>query len=271
MINYVSLESALRMIPRPLFEQSNRLDFLSWMLDGYRELKLRQAYQRGVKILEIIDGKLELPKDIKEINLVTYLYKQPTQEDLYSLQTCICNPEETTTTEEDTNNVCQYTLAYRQFLNSPYYHNNFIPLQYKGVSSEIICKDCPNKTQICQYTFTIDPCNVLYTNIKTGYICIDYDTEIVDEQGIVMIPDLQDLKQYLSYYAQYRHWEERASGKEESAFQLANNNLEKANIYYNKVKGAVTLRGLDAHSISMARNGQFNKWIKLPERYVYSR
>lgn len=271
MTNYVSMESALRLVPKPLFEQSNRFDFLSWMLDGYRELKLREENERVVKIFEITQNKVELPQDIKEINLITYLFKEPTQEDLYSVQSCICNPEETTTTTEDTNNVCQYTLAYRQFLNSPYYNNNFIPMQYKGVSSTLLCRNCPNKHSQCQYSFTIDKDKVLYTNVTSGYLCIDYDTEIKDDEGIPMIPDSQELKQYLSYYAQYRHWEERAAGKEQSAPQFADRLLQKANIYFNKVKGSRTLRALDANTIASVRYDNYNKWIKLPELHVYSR
>lgn len=271
MTNYTSMESALRLIPKPLFEQSNRIDFLSWMLDGYRELKLREQNVRKIKLYELVDGKVELPSDIKEINLVTYLYQQPSNEDVYSLQNCICDSTETTTTTEDTNTVLQYSLAYRQFLNSRYYNNNYIPMQYKGNSSQMLCDSCPNKYSVCQYTFTIDQNKVFYSNLNSGYICIDYDTEVVDENEIPMIPDAQDVKQYLAYYAQYRHWEERASGKEESASQLSDRALQKANLYYNKVKGSRTLRGLDANTISAIRYDNYDKWIQIPSRYVYSR
>lgn len=271
MTNYTSLESALRLIPRPLFEQANRLDFLSWMLDGYRELKLREENERKVKIFEVEDGKVELPQEIKEINLVSFLYRKPTNEDIYSLQSCVCDQDETTTTTEDTNSVLQYSLAYRMFLNSRYYNNNYIPMQYKGNSSSLLCRNCPNRTSECQYVFTIDKDKMLYTNVTEGYICIDYDTEVVDENSIPMIPDSQDMKQYLAYYAQYRHWEERAAGKEESAPQMAERNLQKANIYFNKVKGSRNLRALDANTIASVRNDNYDKWVKIPEVYVYSR
>jgi len=271
MTNYTSMESALRLIPKPLFEQSNRYDFLSWMLDGYRELKLREEFERKVKIFQVVDSKLELPADIKEINLVSFLFRKPTNEDIYSLQSCVCDQTETTTTTEDTNDVCQYSLAYRTFLNSRYYNNNYIPMQYKGVSTTLLCRNCPNRVSPCQYTFTIDSNKVLYTNITEGYVCIDYDTEITDDEGIPMIPDYQDVKQYLAYYAQYRHWEERASGKEESAHQLADRAMQKANLYYNKVKGSRNLRALDANTIANVRSDNYNKWIKIPEVYVYSR
>lgn len=272
MTNYISMESALRLVPKPLFEQSNRYDFLSWMLDGYRELKLREEYKREIHIFQVEDGRVELPQKIKEINLVTFLFKSPTNEDVYSLKSCVCNQDDTTTTEEDTNSVCQYSLAYRQFLNSRYYNNNYIPMQYKGTSKSLLCDNCPNRITQCQYTFTIDQNKMLYTNVTEGYICIDYDTEVVDEtDGLPLIPDAQDVKQYLAYYAQYRHWDERASGKEESAAQMSERSLQKANMYFNKVKGSRTLRGIDATTVSNVRYDNYNKLIKIPEVYVYSR
>lgn len=271
MTNYTPMESALRLVPKALFEQANRYDFLSWMLDGYRELKLREEYERNVKVLEIVDGKVELPNDIKEINVVSFLYKEPTNEDLYSLKSCVCDQTETTTNTEDTNDVCQYSLSYRMFLNSQYYNNNYVLMQYKGNSSTLLCRNCPNKTSRCQYSFTIDKDKVLYSNVTEGFICIDYDTEVKDENNIPMIPDSQEIKQYLSYYAQYRHWEERASSKEESAHSMADRALQKANLYYNKVKGSRNLRALDANTIANVRADAYNKWIKIPEFYVYSR
>ena len=124
MIKYVSIKSALRFIPRSLFDQSTDSDFMSWMLDAYRQLDIPIALESKVKILELTNGTLEIPEDVKEINLITYLDKEPSDTDLYSLSSCICNAESNANTE-DTNNPCQYTLAYRQFLDSPYYQNNY--------------------------------------------------------------------------------------------------------------------------------------------------
>ena len=39
---------------------------------------------------------------------------------------CACNAD-SNATSEDTNNPCQYTIAYKQFLDTAYYNNNFTP------------------------------------------------------------------------------------------------------------------------------------------------
>ncbi len=268
-MNYVSIKSALRFIPRPLFNQSSEHDFLSWMLDGYRQLDLPVTVENHVKIFEIVDGKLELPQELKEINSIKYLDKEPTQDDIYSLQACICEPESNANTE-DTNNPCQYTLAYRQFLNSPYYKNNYLPLLYKG-NGDLLCTDCVNKTVRCNNYFTINKDRILHTNIQKGYLCIDYSREMKSDKGDFLIVDLTEIKQFLAYYAIAKHWEERAMIKEQSAMNMYQDALTKAEIYLKKCRGILIMRGISPHDISAAQYDGYQHYLKLPEKYVYSR
>ena len=270
MIKYTPLNSALRFIPKPLYDQSSDLDFLSWMLDGFRYLDLPVTLESKIKFFELDHGKIKLPEDIKEIKLITYLYQDPTKEECSSFNSCISNPESNATTE-DTNNPCQYTIAYKQFLDSPYYNNNFTPLHYKGNYSSLLCSNCPNKFSVCQNYFTIDKNNILYTNITDGYLCIDYLSEMKDCNDDFLIPDVTELKQYLAYYAIVKHWEERAAGKEQSAFQMAQDSLVKAETYLKKNRGIFIMRSIDANAIVEVQGGKYNRLIQLPEHYVYSR
>lgn len=271
MIKYVSIKSALRFIPKPLFRQSNELDFMSWMLDAYRELDLPATFENKVQIFEIDNGKLELPQEIKEINLISYLANEPSNNDIYSLTDCICNPE-SNANEEDTNNPCQYTLSYKMFLTSSYYKNNYAPLLYVGNRTQsLLCNDCPNLHSSCKNTFTIDKDNILHTNLDKGYLCIDYTTEMVDENGEFLILDLTEVKRYLAYYAEYQHWRERAAVKEQSAGNMAQDALIKAETWLKKCRGILILRGINPHDIANVQGGAFNRLINLPEKYVYSR
>lgn len=270
MITYTPLAAALRYIPKPLYSYSTEADFLSWMLDGYRELNLNSRYEGKVQIFEIHDNKIVLPQEIKEINMVTHMFKQPISADINSLTDCLCNPD-LASSPEDTNAVCSYSLSYKLFLDSSYYNNNYTPLRYVGNSSSILCKNCPNKNTPCQQTFTVDSNRVLHTSLCEGFLCIDYDTEVTDEDGNILIPDIQALRQYLSYFAQARHWEERAAIKEQSAPQMFQDYLAKAEIYLRKVRGIDGLRRLDANSISGMQWDGYQKLIKIPEQYVYSR
>jgi hypothetical protein len=269
MINYISIKSALRFIPKPLFSQSTDLDFMSWMLDGYRQLDVPQIYESKVKIVEIVNGSVELPQEIKEINLITYLDKEPTETDIYSLTDCICNTE-SNANDADTNNPCQYTLAYKQFLDSAYYKNNYSPLLYKGNSSTLLCSNCPNHYAKCQNVFTIDKNNILHTNINSGFLCLDYDTEMKNDSDFLIL-DLTEIKQFLAYYAIAKHWEERASIKEQSADRMAQDALIKAETYLKKARSIVIMRGINPQNITSAQYDGYQHYLKLPERYVYSR
>lgn len=270
MTNYISIRSALRFIPKALFDYSSDLDFLSWMLDGFRYIDLPITFESKIKFLEIQNNKVTLPSDIREINAITYLYKDPSASDTDNLSSC-CVPE-SNSTESDTNNICRYTIAYKQFLDSKYYKNNFMPLQYKGnYSDSILCDKCPNRFSPCQNYFTIDKNKILHTNLDCGFLCIDYSTEMKDENGEFLIPDYTEIKQYLAYYAMAKHWEERAAIKEQSAAQMSQDFLVKAETYLKKARGMFIMRGLDANSISAAIYDGYQNYIKIPELYVYSR
>lgn len=270
MIKYVSIKSALRFIPRPLFQQSTDLDFLSWMLDGYRLLDLPVTSENKIQIYEIVDGKLELPQEMKEINLITYLESTPSTTDLDSLLNCVCD-RETDSNESDSNNICKYTIAYKQFLTSPYYVNNYAPLLFVGNNSSLLCDSCPNKYSSCKNTFSIDKNNILRTSITKGYLCIDYSTEMIDDSGDFLILDLTEVKQFLAYYAIAKHWEERASVKEQSAGNIAQDALVKAETWLKKARGVLLLRGINPQSISDAQYDGYQNLLKIPEEYVYAR
>lgn len=267
MTNYISLKSILSQIPKPLFNHSEEDDFLSWALMGLRESKIINMYEPKVKIFNLGNGVIHLPNEIKEINLVTYLACIPSEEDITNCQPCFTStiPEESVDTVNS-----NYSISYKLFLDSDYYNKNFRPLQYKGNGS-YICKNCPNKTTPCQYTYTVDSSKVLHTNLTTGYICVDYDSEVLDSEGEMLIPDFQELKQYLVYYSLAKHWEERAMMSEQNAYNLSQDYLTKAEIYLKKVKGSDKLRKIDVNSIAMIQGGQYQKLIKLPEQYVYAR
>lgn len=272
MNNYISLKAVLSQIPKPLLEHSDEADFLSWALNGLRESNVVQMYEPKIKIFEIIDGKVNLPEEIKEINLVTYLKNKPTQEDISSFSNCItpCEDNQTISNESDTNNICNYTIAYKMFLDSSYYNNNYIPLQYRGNGS-FLCKNCPNKFSSCQHIYTVDSTKTLHTDLNSGFLCIDYDVETKDINGDILIPDFQEMKQFLVFYCIAKHWEERAMMSEQNANNMAQDYLIKAEIYLKKIKGKMKLRLLNANSIALLQGGQYQKLIKLPSEYVFSR
>lgn len=458
MTKYVSIKSALRFIPKPLFQQSTELDFLSWMLDAYRELDLPATLESKVQIFEIVDGKLELPEEIKTINCVSWQQSNPTEKDKSDYIESISTIDTVETTEVTTTNTvipttvfngsptntlgnsiipavptvsnCNvtifkcpvsnvstklnsvklninktiinsldiylkspqhevisissfalsgssnftetvfkdgfplpfptssgpytgtfgpagiasstcasmpvatyatfdsmsagqngdwelyintefddddpgemisweltfetpepttvtttvstvvstsqtepnlYPIYYKQFLNSTYFKNHYTPLLYKGNNSDLLCPSCPNKYSNCQNVFSIDKNRILHTNINSGYLCIEYDTEMLDEEGNFLIIDLTEIKRYLAYYAEALHWRERAAVKEQSAANMAQDALTKAELYFKKSRGILLLSGINPQNVAAAQSDGYQKYLKMPERYVYSR
>lgn len=269
MTNFIKLEDCLSLIPRALFQESNRSDFLAWMFEGLRQLPSITYTYPKVQVFEFSDYKLELDPTIKQINFITYLAENPTQEDCDSLVSCVSNPE-AVESDVTTNDICRYTINYKLFLDSEYFQRNYKPLVYKGVGDSFICKNCLNRfVSDCAYTFTIDANRVLHTNLKEGFLCIDYDSELDCEN--CMIPDYEKLKVYLSKYAIMKHWENRMQTKEETAFNLYQVYRSEAEFALKRARGEVNSRNLDMNTIVEVLRYTYRRLIKIPEKYVYSR
>lgn len=267
-MNYIKLESVLRLIPKPLLLHSSKYDFLSWMLDALNFLPSIIRYENKVEILEFSDYKSQLPENLALINTVAYLYKEPCSEDIDSLQTCIEDNENNEETVSPGIDGC-VQLRYSMFLDSPYYRNNFMYLRHAGKKSPIICSDCPNLYATCSEHFTIDKYCTMHLSIKEGFLCIDYESK--GDPDCILIPDDQFVQNFLATYAIHKHWEERSAAKEDGAFQYEQLYSQRAEILKRSAKGSIILKNTDHNTISNIVGGMYNKLIKIPEKYVYSR
>lgn len=270
MTNYISIKNSLRLIPKGLLKESSQADFLSWMLDAVSMLPQIAQTRTEIKVFEFSDYKMELPEYIKQLNLVTYLDKDPCEEDLSSVTSCVENPE-SEGEEYSSENVCRYTLNYKMFLDSSYYNNNFIPLKYSGPSGNILCSNCPNRFVTCANTFWIDHNKILHTSLKEGFLCIDYDAIACDDGGDYMVIDLIEVENYLAKYAIYKHWEERSNLKEESALRMYQTYQQEAEIAFKRAKGKILLGFTDLNTVAKVVGNTYQKLIKIPDRYVYAR
>jgi hypothetical protein len=274
MTNYISLRSALAQIPKPLFTQSNESDFYNWMIDGLRLLPDIVQTEPKMQIFEIIDGKLCLPKEVKQINLVSWMYQEPCQDDIGSFAICTSEPE-AEPLDYNSTNICRYTINYKLFLDSTYYNNNFVPLKYAGnISNPYLCKFSPNRFERhCAYMFTVDKNKVLWTSsgLPNGFLAIDYDAELLDDNDNILIPDYQEVKDYLVKYSLYKHWEERMSIKEESANQIFQKYQQEVEMAFKKAKGEILGRNLDADTVANINSGNYKRLIQIPEKLIYAR
>lgn len=271
MLNFIKLETVLARLPKALFKEAQKADLLAWMQEALDFLPDSYMSERKIKLYEIKDYKVQLDDDIKVINLVTYLKYNPTLSDVDSLTNCISTCDgESISTEQDTNNICQYTLNYKLFLDSSYYNNNFIPLKYVGNLKGLtgIVKDFYPEIKE-KYGFSVDSCRVLHTTFETGYITIDYDSSIFEQDCLIV--DNSKVLDYLNKYAMYKYWQEKAAVKEESAFQMMTSYRNESEIALRRAKGSLLLSGIDMQKIMNITFGSFNQLIKLPEKYVSAR
>jgi hypothetical protein len=74
-------------------------------------------------------------------------------------------------------------------------------------------------------------------NHSTGWICFDYLGEIYTEDGMPMIPDDEDLKQGLAWYAEAMEARNRMWTKEEAMMKVADDALQKAEIRLKRFRG----------------------------------
>jgi len=84
-----------------------------------------------------------------------------------------------------------------------------------SICSNNILSPCPK----CQYEFTVSPSGVLTTNLHTGKLTIAYLAYPVDEDGQLLIPNDETIKEALTHYVLYKYWLTKDMMKEEGASQ----------------------------------------------------
>lgn len=266
MRTYKKLRSLLGSIPNTLFSESNESDFLDWMLDGLRLLPDAITYAPKIEIFEIIDGKVVLPKDVKQINSVMWQCSDPDQGCIDDLLSCSVQDE-----SSDINPaICRPSITYKMFLDSPYFNKHFKVLKYVGIDKSLIKPGCPCRTATCSETFVVTPQKVMHLSLNEGFICVDYDVPVCDENDELLIPDDEIVSQFLVTFAISKHWENRQFSKEEQAANFYDKYNQKQALLLRQARGKLMLNAVDFANL-MDLNGQFTKLIKLPEILFYAR
>lgn len=259
MINYTPIQSCLdrNYIPASIRKEVDDNTLLSWCLDGYRMLNLNQEYERKIKIISIANHSVPIPDDAYDINNVTYLN---------------CNEcQQTIETQMPVQNESNYNIFYKIWEESNFYNQHFMPMRNVGNSSSLLCTQCKNPMlSRCNETYSITPSKTLLTSIKDGFICLDYEAIIKNEVGDYMIINTPEIKRYLGLYAQSQSWLERASSKEEQAFNMYRQILGQAEIAMRRARGSNFMGGINMHTITSITGSDTvnSRLIKLPLAYL---
>lgn len=244
MIEFINLEKVLPSIPKRVRDEESIPQLLSFALEGYRNLDLPFNKQQKVLLCEVNNHQIQLPDEVKSITLVTHQYCDPTNEETEELTKCF---------EESIYSSGDYLMSHKlylheNFIGTDYHKNNFQPLKY--IQGDInMCDRCINLNCHCNDTFSVNHTKVLTTSIKEGWLCILYETDI-NSNGEYFIINTADVKRYLSLYVQQQHLENRMYGAEAGILQIKDRIDPQVNIYYNKARGGVLLRGVNRRLIS---------------------
>ena len=111
----------------------------------------------------------------------------------------------------------------------------------------------------------------MYLSIDSGYVCIEFDAPVCDENGELLIPDYPILHEYLIAFAICKHWENRQFTKEEQAGNFYERYNQKQALFFRQAKGDIHLRGYNVANTVEIIGGQYRKLVKLPEILMYAR
>lgn len=258
MITYIPIDACLdsAYFPKPLRKECDDSDILSYFLDAYRMLNLPLQYERKIVVLPINTHNVELPTDVHSINLVTFLNYKP------------CETETVEKTQETITR--DYNIFYKIFETNLLNSTTFLPMRNVGNSSSILCNCCNNPTlNSCNEVFSVTPAKTLMTSIKDGFVCLDYNGEITDEEGRFLIVNTVEIKRYLGLYAQAMHFMSRASTKEEQAFSMAERLLSMTEIAMRKARGHQNMGSIDLHTINAISGTEtYNqKLLRIPQLF----
>lgn len=259
MITYISLKNILTKIPSALIDESDEIEFLDWFMDALKQLPQVIQYQPKIEIFEIVSGKVILPKYIKQINNIYYQFCEPTKSECLELipEAADLNP-----------NVCKPTITYQMFLDSPFYKNNFTLLKYIGQDKSLLSTNCPNLGCASTETFVITAEKVMYLSLQSGWLCINYDAPVCNEYGELLIPDNQNIIEFLVNYAIFKHWENRKFLKEEQANNFSQEYLQRAEIALRKARGDHFLKNINIQNVADIQSN-LGKLISLPQIYLH--
>lgn len=268
-MNYVPIKAVLNYLSRAIQEEEqSELQITSWALQALRMVDFPQKYERKMCILKVEDSKANLPTGWRELNYISYMFKEPEQKEVDELAYCYQKKFAEECGDTTTGDLCKIPLSFGLFVYSDYYNNNFYPMtnRQNQLKNKGIGTNCCN-IENCRNSFSIKG-DCIYTDLKEGYICVDYDVEYQDDEGNYLVPDDADLMRGIAEYIKYQHWEGRADRHEQNAFSRSQTHLRQAEILLRNARGKQYLRSVDEDRLKDIQYGKM-KIVYVPAAYNY--
>lgn len=182
---FISINSVLYDIATSVPESDyDKLRFTEWITKGYKKLATSKKYQTNYCTQTVEEHKATLPEEAVVVNQIAYK-KQLTQADAEYIKQHVINAdlELAETIASDLSTMINWTPLYKET-------GTFM-------MPDTNCIYCPGK-------YSIDIHNCITTSFKEGTIIISYQGYPLNEEGEMMIPDNENIKDALFHYVMYR-------------------------------------------------------------------
>lgn len=242
---FISVKSVLYDLSLTLDERYyNETKMLEWATHALRKVKANDLLRPAVCLKAVVNHKATLPNSLRYLVQVSYY------DDVYS--GVIPNQDIPDTSNLKLNGVTP-TMPWKamKMTSNPYH--------------ESICLNYPiTYNTDCNYEYSVDENLIVTTTLPDGYIMVAYLEYPVDEKGIALMPDDEDLKEALLHYCLYRYWMMKFTMKEDGADQRMKHHLSMWNTLAAKAAGSLNLP--DVNQMENLKN-IFNQLVPRSNRF----
>lgn len=197
------IDNIFNFLPKELREDlGDDAQIKSWVLQALKDISHQDRFIRDISFHEIDNHNVTLPEDLHSIWKVSYATRQPTE--LETSRLCECEAQ--TADSIFTLDPECVTIYHELFLRSEYYNTAFRPLKYKGkkLTSNYVCNV---NWSGCHGFYSLNStASILTTSFQTGFLAIEYNTELKDTTGNYLIPDLYQLWEGLANHVLSKYW-----------------------------------------------------------------
>lgn len=275
-MKYTSLEKIFTFLPKSLgMSDDDVIEFAAQAMDA---LNIHQVYEKKVCLVKVVDHQASLPKDFKYIELVTYMYNQPTEAERDQIITSFSKTKEqvgdtlvTTVSSMTTEPLpSMYNLDhilriqhqgvlnnYQLWVDSDYFVNNFKPLRLvnKSKATTFHCVNSPNLYCESVDYYQINMNGQIITSVKEGYLSVFYLAKSRNDRNYFKIPDDFDVLTAIAAYIKYKHMEEQAFRTQKGYRASYQDELVRWEMLSAKVKGKYILSEVTTDLIENFANG----------------
>ena len=277
--DYINIRSIFPYItiPRSEWDEDLAIEYAAQAYDMALGLK-SFSYEPKVTLLEVSNHKAKLPQGFRLIEMVVYMYDQPTEDEVKGFEE---TTEITTQITENPVTDIDYTFnqdhidriqnqgivnnynLYTGLYNYMSTYNHFVVLRPidDPFTRHRHCTWCPNLDSTCDDTYTITKSGEIITSFESGYICVSYLSEPVDDNGDLLIINDADVQNALATYVMWRLWETKMHLHEENAIRISMMYLDRWEKLAKKIKGKINIKTLDSVALSSYQH-RFRNLIK---------